>query len=108
MAARHLCHEVGGRRRDDDEVGVAGEANMADVELALRVEQVGVGALAAERAGRERRDEVLRRAGENAAHPRAAVLQPPDEVERLVGGDAAADDEEDARRARHRLSRPRG
>ena len=36
VAARHLRHEVGGRRRDDDEVGVAGEADMADVELALR------------------------------------------------------------------------
>ena len=83
------------------EVGVAGEADMADVELALRVEQVGVGALAAERAGRERRDEVLRRAGEDAAHPRAAVLQPPDQVERLVGGDAAADDEEDAPVGQH-------
>ena len=34
---------------------------MADIELALRIEQVGEGALAAERAGRERRDEMLRR-----------------------------------------------
>ena len=68
MAARHLGDQVGGRRRDDDEIGVARQADMADVELALRIEQVGIGALAAERAGGERRDEMLRGGGENAAH----------------------------------------
>ncbi len=47
MAARHFGHQVGGRRRDDDEIGVARQPDMADVELALRIEQIGVGALAA-------------------------------------------------------------
>ena len=60
MAARHVRHQVGGRRRDDDEIGVAGEANMTDIEFALRIEQIGIGALAGERACGERRDEMLR------------------------------------------------
>ena len=46
MAARHLRDQVGGRRRDHDEVGVARQADMADIEFALRIEQIGIGALA--------------------------------------------------------------
>src|SRR5262249_7943936 len=68
----------------------------ADVELASRIEQVREHALARERAGRQRRDELLRRLGENAAHGEAALFEPADEIERLVGGDAAADDEKNA------------
>ena len=44
MAARHLGHQVGGRRRDHDEIGLARQPDMADVELARRIEQVGEGA----------------------------------------------------------------
>ena len=69
---------------------------MADIEFALRIEQIGVGALAGERAGRQRRDEMRRRCRQDAAHARAAILQPPDQVERFVGRDAAADDQQDA------------
>ena len=97
VAARHFRQQIGRRRRDHDEVGIARQANMADVEFALRIEQIGVSALAGERAGGKRRDEVLRGRGEDAAHLRAAVLQTPDQIERFIGGDAAADDEEDAR-----------
>ena len=61
----------------------------------LWIEQIGVGARQ-QRAGRERRDEMRRRRREDAAHARAAILQTPDQVERFVGGNAAADDEEDA------------
>ena len=85
---------------------VAGATTMRSVSRARRIwptsnslcaiEQVGEGALAGERAGRERRDEMLRRRREDAAHARAALLQPADQVERFVGGDAAADDEQDA------------
>ena len=96
MATRHFRHQVGGRRRDDDEVGIAREPNMADVEFALRIEQVGIGAFAGQRAGGKRRDEVLRGGGEDATHLRAAILQAADQIERFIGGDAAADDEQDA------------
>ena len=96
MAARHLRDQVGGGRRDDHEIGVAREADVTDIELALRVEQVGEGALPGQRTDRERRDEFMAGFGQDAAHMRAALAQPTDQVERLVGGDAAADDENDA------------
>ena len=59
MTVRHLGHQVGGRRRDDDEVGLAREPDMADVEFARRIEQVGEDTLADDGAGRQRRDEML-------------------------------------------------
>ena len=96
MPARHLRHEIGGGRRDDDEIRVAGETDMPDIGLVLAVEEIGMRALAGESGGRERRDELLRAGGQDAAHRGAALAQAADEVERLVGRDAAADDEEDA------------
>ena len=96
VTARHLGHQVGGRRCNDDEIGFAREANVADVEFARGIEQIGEHALADNGAGRQRRDEMLGRLGENAAHGEAALLQPADEIERLVGGDAAADDQQHA------------
>ncbi len=77
-------------------VGIAREPDVADVEFALRIEQIGIGAFAGQRADGQRRDEVLRGRRENAAHVRAAVLQAADQIERFIGGDAAADDEQDA------------
>ena len=47
------------------DVGIARQADMADVELALRIEQIGIGAFARQRADRKRRDEMLRGCGEN-------------------------------------------
>ena len=61
MAVRHLRHQVGGRGRDHDEIGVARKPDVPDIEFAARIEQVGEGALARERADRQRRDEFLRR-----------------------------------------------
>ena len=60
---RHLGDQVGSRRRNDDEICVARQADMPDIELALRIEQIGIGALASERTDRKRRDEMLRRRG---------------------------------------------
>ena len=96
MALRHLRHQVGGRRRHHDQIAVARQADMAGVELALGIEQIGVGALARQRAGGQRRDELLRGPGQHAADLDVPLLQPPDQVQRLVGGDAAADDQGDA------------
>ena len=70
---------------------------MAGIELALGIEQIGVGALVRQRAGRKRRDELLRGPGQHAADVDVPLLEPPDQVQRLVGGDAAADDQGDAR-----------
>ena len=70
---------------------------MAGIEFALGVEQIGIDALMRQRAGGQRRDELLRGLGQHAADMDVPLLQPPDQVERLVGGDAAADDQGDAR-----------
>ena len=93
---RHSGDEVGGRRRDHDHVGIARHADMADVKLALRIEQIGMGTLPRQRARRKRRNEMLRGGGENDAHLRAAVLQAANEIERFVGRNTAADDEKNA------------
>ena len=53
VALRHLRHQVGGRRRHHDQVAVAREPDMAGIEFALGVEQVGVGALVRQSAGRK-------------------------------------------------------
>ena len=96
MAARHLGHQVGGRGRHHDDIGVAGEPDMADVELGARIEQVDIGVLARDGARRQRRDEFLRGLRHHDAHRGAALPEAPDQVERLVGRDPAADDEQDA------------
>ena len=98
-AVRHPGKEIGGRRRDHDQVGLAREPDVTDIVLVLAVEELGEHLPAGDRADRERRHEFLRRPGHHRAHRRAALAQPPDQVERLVGGDAAGDDEEDAFRA---------
>ena len=67
MPAGHLGHEIGGGGRDDDEVGVAREPDMADVEFGAGVEQVECSARSpAMRADRQRRHELLRRLGHHA------------------------------------------
>ncbi len=95
-AERHAREEVGGRRRDDEEVGLARELDVAHARLFRRGEQVGAHRLAAERLGRKGRDELLGGGGHGDAHRRAAFAQAADQVERLVGRDAAADDQQDA------------
>ena len=107
VAARHLGHQVGGRGRDDDQVGVARQADVADVELARRVEQVGEDALAGERAAASGVTNCCAAAVMTHAHARAALAQPADQVERLVGRDAAADDEQDAPGCAAASARPR-
>ena len=95
VPAGHAGQRVGGGGRHHHRVGVAGELDVADIGLVGPVEQVGMGALAGERRRGERGHEFLRALGEDAAHRGAALAQSPDQVQRLVGRDAAADDEED-------------
>ncbi len=96
MAAGHLRHQIGGGRRYDDEVGVAGKPDVADVKLAALVEQLDINVPARQRAGRQRRDELVGGVGHHHAHVGTALTQPADQVERLVCRDPAADDEEGA------------
>ena len=58
MAAGHLGEQVGGGRRDDDQVGLARQADVADLALVVEIEQVGEHAIAGQRADRQRRDEL--------------------------------------------------
>jgi hypothetical protein len=89
-------HEVGGGGRDDDEIGLAREADVADIEFLRLIEQIGEDALADECASSERGDEALRRFRHHHAHGDAGFFQAADQLERFVSGDAAANDEQDA------------
>ena len=96
MAARHFRDQIGGRRRHDNKVGIAGEPNVADIEFALWIEQIGIGAFAGQCADGQWRNEMLCGSGQNATDVRAAVLQTADQIERFIGGNAATDNEQDA------------
>src|SRR5690606_39607051 len=78
------------------QVGLARQADMADIVLVLTVEQVGEDVGGGQRAYGERGDEFLRRLRHHAADHGPALAQAADQVEALVGRDAAADDEQDA------------
>ena len=96
MAVGELGHQVGGGRRDHQKVGLARQPDMADIVLVIAVEQFGEDMVGRQRADRQRGDEFLRGCRHHHAHRRTALAQPADQVERLVGGNAAADDEQDA------------
>ncbi len=69
---------------------------MADLRLVLEIEQVCEGLLLGQHGEGERRDELGAAFGQNDAHGCAPLFQAADELQRLVGGDAAADDQKDA------------
>ena len=93
---RHARQQIGGRRRDDDEIGLARQLDVAHLGLVGQAEQIVANGLAAQRRGRQRRDEMLGRRRHHDAYVAAALAQPADEFERLVGRDAAADDQQNA------------
>ena len=96
QAMRHLGEKIGGRRRHDDEIGLARETDVADLGLVLEIEEVGKNPLLGEHGERERGDERSAAVCEDRAHRGAPFLQAAHEIEALIGGDAAADDQEDA------------
>jgi hypothetical protein len=93
-AGRHLGQEVGGRRGDDHEVGLAGQTQMPHLALLGQREKVGVNALGAERGGGERRHEMSRALRHDDAHHCATLAQAADQIEAFIGGDAARDDQQ--------------
>jgi len=95
-AGRHLRQEVGGRRSHDHQVGIACQPNVPHLALIGEREQVLVDLLAGERGQSQRRDHLAPAGGEDGTHACAPFAQPADEVETLVGGDAAGHDQEDA------------
>ncbi len=69
---------------------------MADLALVIEIEEIGEHAIVGQRADGERRHEFLCRPRQHGAHGDLPLGQPADEIEALVGGNAAADDEQDA------------
>jgi len=82
--------------RDDDDVRAPGQRDVAHLHLVGEGEQVGVRLLPGQRGGGQRRHERLRALREHGVHRVPALLQQADELQRLVGGDAAGNDEHDA------------
>ena len=91
-----LRQEIGGRRRDDQKVGVARQFDVTHLGFVGQREEIVVDLVARETRDGERRHEFGGRLGHGGAHMGAAFAQTADQVEHLVGGDAAADDEKDA------------
>ena len=96
MSARHAREEIGRRRCDNDQVRFPRKADVADLALVVEVEEVGEHAIVGQRADRKRRHEILGRSRQHGAHRDIALAEPPDEVEALVGGNAAADNEKNS------------
>src|SRR5690606_26179447 len=94
MAASHLCQQACSRRSDHDEVRLSAQPDMADIVLVLTVEQLGEDAITRDGADRQRCDELLSSRRHDRPHPRPALPQAPDEVETLVGGNTATEDQE--------------
>ena len=91
-----LGHQVGGGRRHQHQVGLAGQPDVADILFVLTVEEIGEHVIGGKRADRQRRHELLGRVRHHGTDGGAALAQPTDQVERLIGRDAAADDQKDA------------
>ena len=67
MAPGELRHQVGGTRRNDDQIGLARQADMADIVLVLPVEKLGEDVIGGKRADRKRRHELARSRRHHAA-----------------------------------------
>jgi len=99
VAACHFGQKIGRRRGNHDKVGIAREADMADIELALRIEQIAVSTFAANRADGQRRHEVLGRGVRMSADAcRAPAGAGSNRA--TCRRQCAADDQKDAPRAR--------
>ena len=94
-ARRHLGEQVGGRRADHNQVGLAAQLDVPHFGFVLEVPQRGIDRLFGERGERHRGDELLPALGHNAGHRSARFADQPHQFARFVRCDAAADDEQD-------------
>jgi hypothetical protein len=92
----HLGHQVGGSRRHHKKIGLSRQPDMADVVLVSAVEKLGEHAVGRKRTDRKRCHELLCGRGHHAAHLGAALAQATNQIEALIGSNAAADDQQDA------------
>ena len=103
---RHLGHQIGGCGCHDDQIGNAAQLDMAHLGLGGQIEQIGMHLFARQRRDRQRRDEFLPCAGQHRRHRRATFAQAADQIQRLVGGNAAADDQKNALACQHDAPHP--
>ena len=96
-AVRHARQQIGGRGRDDDEIGRARQFDVAHLRFVGQAEQILAHRLRrSARPPTAARRIAWRRAVITTRTLRAALAQPPDQFQRLVSGDAAADDQQNA------------
>ncbi len=93
-ALRHFGEDIRRRRGHDEQIGLLREPQMAHLRLVGQRKDVGINLLMAERRDRQRRHELRPAFGQDAAHRAAALAQPPDQLQRLVGRDPAGDDQQ--------------
>ncbi len=94
QAGGGLGHQVGGGGGDDDQVGGAGELDMAHLRLVGEGEEVVVDLVLGQGRQGQGGDELGARPGEDRPHGDAGLAQQPGQFQGLVGGYAAADDQE--------------
>ena len=94
MAAGHLRHQIGGGRGHHDQIGLAREADVADLALVIEVEKIGEDPVVGQGTDRQRCDELLRCSRHDCTHRYSAFPCAPDQLQAFVGGDAAADDQQ--------------
>ncbi len=104
MSARCLGEQVSGRRTDHDKVRRARQLDMAHLCFVIEAEEVAIAFIAGKRGNRQRGDELRPAFGQDASAGNAALCQRTDQFQRLVGGDAAADNEKDTLAAHDRVS----
>ena len=95
-ALGQACDQVGGGRRDQHQVGPFGQLDMAHGGFSCRVEQVQVNRVAGQRLHGQWGNELTATAGHDHAHFGALVQEPANQFCALVGGNAAANAENDA------------
>ena len=93
---RHLRHEIGGRRRDDKQVRISRQLDMAHLRLIGQAEKIGIDLVASEARNRKRRHELLCGLRQDRAYGGAALAQAADEFKAFIGRDAAAYDQQHA------------
>ncbi len=94
QAMRHLGQQIGGGGRHHHQIGVARQIDMRHAVIVVGREQILGHGLAGQGGEGQGGDEALGRRGQQAAHRSAAVAEPADQIETLIGGDAAGDDQQ--------------
>ena len=100
-AMRQPRDGVGGRRRDDQQIGAASQLDMARRRFARRLPQVVIDGTLAERREGERADELARVRRHHHIDKRARLLQLADDIGCLIRRDAPADAEDNALLSNH-------